>query len=484
MEPTKDCKFVYLFLSILCFIGCSSSPEALSRRPNMIVILCDDLGYGDLGSYGHPQIRTPNLDLLAKEGLKLTTCYSAAPVCSPSRAGLLTGRIPDRTGIYNWIPNGHPMHLPTEEVTIATILQGAGYQTALFGKWHLNGQFNQSTQPQPHDHGFQYWFSTQNNASPSHENPSNFVRNGQEVGSLTGFSCQIVVKEALSWLAQERKEEQPFFMYVCFHEPHEPVASPTELVDSYPEAENEDQAQYFANVTNMDSAVGQFIKGLKELNLYNDSYIVFTSDNGPETLNRYKNAYRSYGSPGDLRGMKLHLYEGGIRVPGIMRWPEKIPGGTVSNEPVSSLDLFPTFCQAAGVEVPDSIALDGTSLYPLFNAEPLIRTQPLYWKYFAALGEPRTAIRTNSLKLLGISTITQSEGSVPALDEAGMQAIKSEQITDWEGYYLISDTKEQRNIFDSTDQQQLVLKRTAEELFQSIQSEGPVWSFPPTSSIE
>ena len=151
--------------------------EEINKRPNFVIVLCDDLGYGDLACYGHEVIQTPNLDRFAKEGLKLTSCYAAHPNCSPSRTGMMTGRTPMRVGIHNWIPMLSPMHVRKREITVATLLRQAGYATCLVGKWHLNGRFNLPGQPQPSDHGFDHWFATQNNALPSHENPDNFVRN-------------------------------------------------------------------------------------------------------------------------------------------------------------------------------------------------------------------------------------------------------------------------------------------------------------------
>ena len=175
-------------LLLLAVAGCAATgvSETPDRSPNFLVILCDDLGYGDLGCYGHPTIKTPHLDRLAAQGMRLTSCYSSAPVCSPSRVGLLTGRTPSRVGVYDWIPGNHPMHMGRNEITVAQLLKQGGYDTAHTGKWHCNGKFNSPEQPQPGDHGFDHWFSTQNNASPSHENPKNFVRNGEPVGPLEG----------------------------------------------------------------------------------------------------------------------------------------------------------------------------------------------------------------------------------------------------------------------------------------------------------
>ena len=145
----------------VCVAGCSVGKRIQKDRPNFLVILCDDLGYGDLACYGHPHIKTPHLDKLATQGMRLTSCYAAAPVCSPSRAGMLTGRTPNRSGVYNWIPGNHVMHLRKDEVTVAAMLKNSGYDTAHVGKWHCNGKFNSPAQPQPGDHGFNHWFATQ-----------------------------------------------------------------------------------------------------------------------------------------------------------------------------------------------------------------------------------------------------------------------------------------------------------------------------------
>ena len=186
---------LYPFIKALLILIASSLPLALSRadeRPNIIIILCDDLGYGDLSCYGNTVIRTPNIDQLASEGIRFTSFYSSSPVCSPSRVGLMTGRTPDRAGVYDWIPRGNRMHMSKNEFTMPVMLKKTGYATCMSGKWHCNGLFNQINQPQPGDFGFDHWFATQNNAAPSHKDPENFVRNGKSVGMSKGFCCQIV----------------------------------------------------------------------------------------------------------------------------------------------------------------------------------------------------------------------------------------------------------------------------------------------------
>ncbi|GAL78105.1 arylsulfatase [Algibacter lectus] len=211
------------YLAIVCLLGSFSCKNETKttvesivqediKQPNIVLLLCDDLGYGDLSSFGHSIIQTQHLDALAKTGIKLTNFYSTAPVCSPSRVGLLTGRSPNKAGVYDFIPgpkksedNRDLVHMQADEVTIPALLKKAGYDTCLSGKWHCNSRFNSKEQPQPNDFGFDHWFSTHNNASPSHQNPKNFVRNGEKVGEIEGFSSQIVVSEAINWLENKKK---------------------------------------------------------------------------------------------------------------------------------------------------------------------------------------------------------------------------------------------------------------------------------------
>ncbi len=177
---------VVLVLGYSLWLAAAAFASGDKGPPNIVVFLADDLGWGDLACYGHPRIQTPHLDQFAAQGVRFTQCYSACGVCSPSRSSILTGRTPYRNGVYRWIPANHEVHLRNSEITIAELLKDRGYQTCHVGKWHLNGHFNSSKQPQPGDHGFDHWMATQNNAAPSHKDPKNFVRNGVAVGELKG----------------------------------------------------------------------------------------------------------------------------------------------------------------------------------------------------------------------------------------------------------------------------------------------------------
>ena len=470
-------------LAILLLVSsCATPPQEdagvgeSARRPNFLVILCDDLGYGDLACYGHPRVRTPHLDRLAEQGMRLTSCYAAAPVCSSSRAGLLTGRTPSRVGVYDWIPAGHPVHLPARERTLATLLRSAGYRTAQVGKWHLNGVFNDPRQPQPGEHGFDHWFATQNNAAPSHEDPRNFVRNGAEVGPLRGYSCQLVADEAIAWL-EARPADAPFFLFVCFHEPHEPVASPPDLVRGYEaEARSPGEAQYLANITNLDRAVGRIIERLDALGLGEDTVVLFTSDNGPETLDRYRGASRSHGSPGPLRGMKLWLYEGGIRVPGLLRWSGRVPGGQVVDVPFCGVDVLPTLCALAGVEPPADRILDGSDATPLLEGRAFDRDRPLYWHYYRALGDPKAALREGRWMILASRVGTPALGR--NINERSMAAIKGERLERFELYDLSRDPAQQQDLAAVHPELLERLKRRLLERHAEVREEGVRWEFP------
>jgi len=222
---------------------------------------------------------------------------------------------------------------------------------------------------------------------------------GKAVGPLEGNSSTILVDEAIRFLRETK--DQPFAAFVTFHAPHEQVAVPPEWAARYPDVDNSRRAIYYGSVSLVDYEVGRALQTLDELGLRDTTLVVFTSDNGPETLNRYPAGVHSYGSPGPLRGMKLHVTEGGIRVPAILRWPGQIRSGRVSAEPVTGLDFLPTFCEVAGVTPPRDRPLDGASITAVFEGKPVRRNRPLYWQYDGAIGEPwHVAVREGPWKLL------------------------------------------------------------------------------------
>ncbi|HBV62039.1 MAG TPA: hypothetical protein DEF45_03355, partial [Rhodopirellula sp.] len=345
-------------------------PEvAAEQRPNVVTLYVDDLGYCDIGCYDGP-VKTPVLDKLAAAGVRFTDFHSGAPTCSPSRATFLTGRQHCRTGVYSVLDERfHRMHLLESEKTIAEVLKENGYATAHFGKWHLGMPVQNRDNPTPSDHGFDYWFGVVNGPGRSHKNPTNFLRNGKRVGEMKGYSCQIVVDEALTWIDQKRDGDEPFYLNLWFNEPHDPIAAPDEIVSQYGGL-NQREAIYSGTIDNTDRAIGRLVAKLEKIGELDNTIIIYASDNGSYLQKRN----------GELRGKKGSLFEGGHRVPGIFYWKDGIPGGRVEKEPAGVVDLLPTLCGLIGIDKPEGVHLDGSDLSPLLTGSGSFkRHQPLFW---------------------------------------------------------------------------------------------------------
>ena len=434
-----------------------AQPAAPDSPTNFIVFLTDDQGWGDLASYGHPAIRSPNIDRFASQGMRFTQAYAASAFCSPSRSAILTGRTPYRNGVFTWLPVGDKVHLRRSEITIATLLKQKGYETCHVGKWHLNGWFNSPKHPQPSDHGYDWWFATQNNAAPSHKNPTNFVRNGKEVGELDGYSALLVVDEAVEWLKQRRDANKPFLLSVWTHEPHLPIESAPRFMSFY--KGDEGLRQHHGNITQIDYAFGRLMETVDDLGLSDNTFVIYTADNGPEgTGVRDPVAERERpmrarlrGSTGGLRGRKRDVYEGGIRVPGIVRWPGRTKPGSVSDEPIIGSDIFSTLCDIAGIPVPSDRTIDGVSILPALEGKPLEREVPLYWRCYIAKG-PKTAMRIGDWKILA--------------DEA---------LTEFELYNIRRDPRESYDISKQNPEKLAEMQAKLRKLNGEIESEGPDW---------
>ncbi|MEN8660999.1 MAG: sulfatase [Lentimonas sp.] len=425
-------------LLLLIFIGLVTTGhcEEKASPPNIIVFLADDLGYGDLACYGNQIIQTPNIDRLAKEGVRMTDCHSGGTVCSPSRAALLTGRNPYRSGFF-YIHN-RSTYLKEEEVTLAEVLRDKGYETGFWGKWHLSTlEQTHYVHPGPSEQGFDYWMATTLNAFDSLGGPSGpkkFIKNGESVGQVDGWYCDVIVDDARVWLTSKRNEEKPFFMYVCSHEPHTPIDPPAEYSAKYDnltveklEQESEYgqiarpkkvisayKKEYYGTVNQLDDAFGRLMKTLDELGLRENTIVVFTSDNGPETpvtfeesLGQWEDSIRDkcFGTPGALRGMKRFPYEGGHRVPGIVRMPGVIPAGLESAVLFNGTDILPTICKLVGAEVPANRNVDGVDAFNAFLDKEVERDESAIW-FFPHHGDtwfrmPQMSMRTGNYTLIG-----------------------------------------------------------------------------------
>ncbi len=482
-----------LALLTICLITLSARAQH-QTPPNIILIVADDLGWGELGCYGQQKLRTPNIDSLAARGVRFTRFYSGAPVCAPSRAVLLTGKHPghaairDNKEIGGWGPEQPEGQwpLPASEATIAEYLKRAGYTTGAFGKWGLGGPGSQGhLNPQGFNHFYGYLCQrVAHNYYPTHLwrnhdvdvlHNNDFFRAHQRVDAAPedpaaydqykggDFAPQAILDEALDFI--ENNADRPFFLYYPTMIPHVALQAPQEYIDRFPEQWDQEpyfgqrgylptprpRATYAAMIAFLDDAVGRILDSLDAHNLTDNTLIVFTSDNGASYAGGVDMAF--FNSVAGLRGRKGDLYEGGIRVPMIAAWPGRIPEGTTSNIPAAFWDLLPTLCDAA--ELPTPTTSDGLSLLPWMttNEPPAPPDRTLYWEFpgyagqQAAMWDTYKAIRRNMQK--GNLTI----------------AI----------YDLEADPAEQTDLAESRPD----LVRRAEMIFAESHTESPTFPLPP-----
>ena len=453
-------RLIHVVVGLLLIL--SGRPAAAAEKPNVVMLFADDLGFRDIGVYDGP-VHTPALDRLAAQGVRFTDFYAPAAVCSPSRASLLTGRHHIRAGIYSWIRDRrHASHLLEREVTLAEVLRSAGYETAHFGKWHLGMPTGNRDKPTPDRHGFDYWFATPNNASPSHRNPTNFIRNGERVGELEGYACQLVVDEAIGWLDDRGPGDRPFFLNVWFHEPHTPLAAPDDVVDDYGKPNNM-RAVYSATIDNTDRAIGRLVEKLGQVDDPGNTLIIYASDNGSYLATRV----------GDLRGLKGTNWEGGIRVPGIFYWPGTIRAGAVESEPAGVVDILPTVCGLLGIEAPAGVHLDGDDLSPLLKADggEFDRHQPLFWHLQKS--RPIVAMRDGDYNLVADPAYDLSKGNV--FQEKWIPKIKAGGYTNYRLYNLREDPGQTNDLSGEMPGKLEEMKRRLMQINDSIMADGPDW---------
>lgn len=401
-----------------------------AAKPNMIFIFADDLGWGDLGCYGHPHIKTPNLDRLAMGGKLFTQWYVNATVCSPARAAFMTGQSNQRHNIFNVFGTrekmekmGHPLYLDPEN-TITRVLHENGYKTAHYGKWHLSAFFDEDV-PSVTDYGIDDYrchaVARSGNSWDNYEPLKKMPKGSHQ----KMFTTQWTIDESIRFV--EENKDQPFFINVWLEDPHTLVIRTEEQMAPYSKFQFAGptvgpnfkrlgipvsitpQQYWYSTITDIDTHVGRLIDKLKELGLFDNTIIVFSSDNGPENMDVPLGYHSGIGSAGVFRGEKRSLYEGGIRVPGIVSWPAGgVPAGVIDRESVvSCMDLYPTFLEAAGIAVPAGHELDGESMLQAFTQRTYERTKPLFWETQMQVIDknrlnrsPRLAMREGNWKLL------------------------------------------------------------------------------------
>ncbi|MBL9208355.1 MAG: sulfatase-like hydrolase/transferase [Opitutaceae bacterium] len=405
------------FVTLLLLLCATATLTA--KRPNIIFVLADDLGWGDLASYGHPQVKTPHLDRLAREGTRFTQFYVASPVCSPSRAAFLTGEFPGRDGIHGHFGSlaentarAMPQFLDPTRPTLVSDLKRAGYATAHIGKWHLRNNVaavlgreppdDRGQGPTPEAYGFDWVGSGEpfGGAGPP-DDPYYRAR-----------SSRVFVDEAVGFI--ERHCDQPFYVQLWMLLPHARLNPRPDQLRVYEHLRpgrdfpHHSAAEiYLASVTDLDEQIGRLMAALDRLGLTEDTIVVFTSDNGPEDIHVLNAGHSGVGSTGPFRGRKRSLYEGGIRVPLIVRWPGRVPADRVDDTSVlGAVDWRPTFNAAAGLVPLPGRGQDGENVADMLCGAPRARKKPLLWEWrFTIPGEavhrsPRLAVRDGDWKLL------------------------------------------------------------------------------------
>jgi arylsulfatase A-like enzyme len=423
-----DAMRILFLISVLT--GLSAGNCARGERPNIVLLFADDLGYGELGCQGNPQIPTPHIDSIAANGVRMTDGYVTAPYCSASRAGLLTGRYQTRFG-YEFNPvgadNAHPdAGLPASEVTLAELLQSAGYTTGLVGKWHLGGH----AKYHPLRHGFDEFFgftheghffvpppyrgvttwlrrktlpdggkgrwtsangkliysTAYGHNEPAYDANNPILRDGQPVVEHQ-YLTDALTREAVDFI--DRNQDRPFFLYLAYSAVHSPMQGADAYMGRFEHLPDIQRRIFAAMLSNLDDSVGTVLEKLRQERLERDTLVFFLSDNGGPTLE-----LTSSNRP--LRGGKGQVYEGGIRIPFMMQWPGKLPAGVVYTKPVISLDLYATAASVAAAAVPKSQPIDGVDLMPyLAGEEPGRPHEKLFWRL-----NHKTALRLGDWKLL------------------------------------------------------------------------------------
>ena len=376
-------------LLLALFLGCGALAAAADRA-NIVLIVSDDQGYADISCYEHPEeVSTPSLDRLAASGARMTNGYASCPVCAPTGAGLLTGRYQQRFGFYT--ASDSRAGMPRSEITVADLLGKAGYATGVFGKWHVGYE----PPFRPLERGFDAFYGFLGHGGHDFfklsisDEITSIYRNSAPIDE-TGYLTRNLTREALAFIEENR--DRPFFAYVPYNAVHNPIQAPRDYIRKFSNPDPQ-RNTYLAMLAILDGGVGEILDTLERLELSDDTLVIFFSDNG--------GARGTSATNGKLRDYKHRVYEGGVRVPFLLRWPGRIPAGTVSDEPVISIDAFSTILAAAGVDPPSDRIIDSRDIVPALRGEldaPL--HEALYWSWMERDSDKGWAIRRGRWKLL------------------------------------------------------------------------------------
>ncbi len=362
-----------LALAVLIAANLIPAAESVAAKPNVLIFYADDLGWGETGAYGCKDIPTPHIDSLAHNGVRFTQGYVAATYCSPSRAGLMTGRYPTRFG-HEFNATARHSGLSLKETTLANRLKELGYASCAIGKWHLGGDASQDYYPT--NRGFDEFYGTINNTPFYH--PTQFVDSRksleiQKIDDESFYTTDKYAERAVDWL--ERSKDKPWFLYLPFNAQHAPLQAPQKYLDRFPNIKDEKRKMFAAMMSAMDDAIGQVLGKVRALGQEDNTIVYFIGDNGGPTLS-------TTSFNGGLRGYKTTTFEGGPRVPFLMQWKGKLAGGKVETRPVFNLDVTPTVVAAAGGTIDPAAKLDGVDLTPYLTGANTARPhEQMYWRF-------------------------------------------------------------------------------------------------------
>lgn len=388
------------------------------RRPNYIVILLDDLGCTDLGCYGAADMKTHNIDALAAAGTKFTNWYSNAPVCAPARATLMTGRYPARAGVATNGPS-----LESDQLTIPGLLKEQGYRSGLVGKWHLGSRKHAA----PNDRGFDYFYGFHPGCvdfyshrfywgEPRVPNYHDLFRNRAEIFEDGQYLTGRLNEEAVGFIRQNRSN--PFFLYLAYNAPHYPMHAPDKYVERFPQMDFERRI-YAAMVSAVDDGIGMVREELRRNGLLDNTCVMFVGDNGATTEPRagLEGAPATAGRNKPYRGFKFSLFDGGMHVPGMISWPDRVPSGRTSHEVVMTMDVLPTICNSAGARLRDGYVIDGRDILPVASGGAKSPHEAIYWMQGGQL-----AVRKGKWKLVidGFTAESWPDGRKPLDGEDAM----------------------------------------------------------------
>ncbi|QDT62472.1 Arylsulfatase [Stieleria bergensis] len=460
-RTTRQMNRILSAVAVLCLAAAHSHAQSESQKPNVIVILADDLGYGDLSCYGADDIATPSIDRMAAEGAKFNSFY-VSPVCSPTRAALMTGSHSTRVGIGGVMFPRNNHGLNPDEITLPELLKDQGYATAIIGKWHLGNQ----DMFQPLKHGFDYWYGTP--ASNNQFYYPNTKTYALDCKYREGYSCDGILKretaacplirdnvvievpadqmqftqrytrETIRFIT--RNKDKPFFVYLAHNTPHIPLHASEKFIGS------SKRGIYGDTIQELDWSTGEILRSLKELGLDNDTLVIFTSDNGPNT--------GKGGSAGPLKGGKGSTLEGGVRVPFVARWPEAIPAGTESDEPITGMDLLPTLTRLAGGDVPNDRVIDGKDIWPLLAAKPDAKSPHEAVYYLRGRGVQAIRIGSWKYRIATEKSPKDEKSERKAASDTKPKKINVETL-----FNLSNDLGEQTNLLDKHPEIAQRLKR-------------------------